>query len=512
MQIVTKDEMYAIDRFTMERIGMAEEMLMENAGQAVSRKLMDQVSKNEKIAVLIGTGNNGGDGFVIARALKSHGYDVDSWLIPPKEKIRGAAQTAMAIYENAGYLLRNYTEEGHAVLAEEIGSYTVIIDALLGIGVQGKLRPPYKEIITLVNKADAEIISVDLPSGVPADGGPVDEAVQADWTLTLQCPKMGAFTFPARTYYGKMEVVDIGIPPLAVQHLGSQRAIWEEHNVIATLPKRTQNSHKGSYGKGLVIGGSRNMTGAPLMTAKAALRSGAGLLTVAVPETVYPMIASQMAEAMYWPSPDENGHFKGELKGDLTAFTAVAAGPGMGREKGARSIIETVLSLQVPVVIDADGLYHLSSLKERLNERTSPTILTPHSGEMARLIGCSADDVEKNRFGIARDFAVEYGVYVVLKGPYTIVTTPEGSQFVNTTGNAALAKGGSGDVLTGIILSFMMQGEDIQSAVSNAVYVHGKTADVLLQEGHSLLDVIATDVIESLPPVLHYFSNSFRNI
>jgi ADP-dependent NAD(P)H-hydrate dehydratase / NAD(P)H-hydrate epimerase len=502
MRVVTASEMYAIDRYTIQEIGMSEESLMENAGQAVARVLLERIQPTQRVAVLAGTGNNGGDGFVIARVLKSYGYTTDLWLIPLKEKVKGAAKKALEIYENSGYEVKNYIGN-EKVFTEQLCHYDVIIDCLLGIGVNGALRSPYKEIIEKVNEAKRLVVyAIDVPSGIPADGGAVETAIQADVTITIQYPKLSAYTFPTADYYGELMVVDIGIPPLSLEKNAEFRKLWGEADVVRTLPTRKRSSHKGTYGKGLIIGGSRNMTGAVIMTAKAALRSGAGLLTMAVPDDIYSAVATHIPEVLYLPCSSMNGCFAGEIDLVNLDVDAIAVGPGLGRTAGAKSVVETVLSQNIPVVLDADALYFWKDYVSIVRERNQATIVTPHPGEMARMINVSIRDIEKDRFSIAKQFAMDYGVYLVLKGPYTIVTDPDGKQCVNTTGNPALAKGGSGDVLTGMILAFIMQHTNIQEAISNAVFVHGKAADVLIEKGHSPLDVLATDVIEAIPQTL----------
>jgi ADP-dependent NAD(P)H-hydrate dehydratase / NAD(P)H-hydrate epimerase len=503
MRIVTASEMYAIDRYTIQQIGMSEESLMENAGQAAARVLLERVPPSQRVAVLAGTGNNGGDGFVVARVLKSYGYETDLWLIPPREKVKGAAKKALEIYENAGNESKHYIGN-EKEFAEQLPRYDVVIDALLGIGAKGAPRSPYKDIIERMNEIDGLIVySIDVPSGVPADGGEVETAVQADVTISIQYPKPSAFTFPSADYYGEMVVVDIGIPPIAAEKHAATRKLWRREDVVWSLPRRTLSSHKGTYGKGLVIGGSRNMTGAVVMCAKAALRSGAGLLTLGLPDEIHPIVATHVPEVMYFPCPSADGYFTGDMDLAGLDIDAIAVGPGIGRTEGTQRIVEKVLRQSVPVVLDADALFYWKDYVSLVNEREHPTILTPHSGEMARMIDATIREVEEDRFGISKEFAMTYGVYLVLKGPYTIVTTPDGKQFVNTTGNPALAKGGSGDVLTGMILAFLMQHDNIQEAVSNAVFVHGKAADDLVKTRHSQLDVLATDVIEAIPQTLH---------
>ena len=505
MRIVSGEEMYEADRFTMEEIGISGAMLMENAGKSLFEAMKKKLKKQERIAVLIGTGNNGGDGFVLARYFKEHGYNVDVWLIPPESKVKGDARTHLSIYQGSSHSWNGY-EEGKEAFRNSLSDYTVIIDCLLGLGISGEIRVPYDEVIQRVNATSATVFSVDLPSGLNANGGYEGECepIRADITYTIQCPKLGAFHYPDADYYGERVVVDIGIPQVAFS-TALQRNLWSETDVKRTLTNRSASSHKGSHGKGLVIGGSRGMAGAPVMSTKAAYRSGAGLIQAAVPDDILAVTAGAMLEAMFQGWSSDSGFFSGEVAQDLSAFDGIAIGPGLGRKQGCKKIVEATLASTVPLVMDADALYHLSELKDHLKTRTAPTVLTPHPGEMARLTGLSIQDIQNKRFEISRSFAREFGVYLVLKGPYTVVTSPDGCQFVNSTGNPALAKGGSGDVLTGVVLAFIMHSRSIREGISNAVYIHGKAADILVQKNHSTLDVLATDVIAAIPAVLHSF-------
>ncbi|MYL66063.1 NAD(P)H-hydrate dehydratase [Bacillus hwajinpoensis] len=503
MRIVSGEEMYEADRFAMEEIGIAGAMLMENAGKSLFEAMKSKLHKNVRMALLIGTGNNGGDGFVLGRYLKEHGYDVDLWLIPPHSKVKGDAKTHLAIFQNLTYTWKPY-EDGKEFV-ESLPEYGVIIDCLLGLGLSGAVRQPYDDVIRQVNQTRATVLSVDLPSGIQANGGYKEECgpIRADFTYTIQCPKLGAFLYPDAEFYGELEIVDIGLPQAAFS--SCDRALWQKSDVHRTLSDRSASSHKGSHGKGLVIGGSRGMVGAPIMTAKAAYRSGAGLIQVSVPEEILSMTAGAVVETIFQGYPSRNGFFSGEVPEDLAPFDGIAVGPGLGRQPGCKKIVEKMLATDSLLILDADALYHLAELKERLKAREAPTVLTPHPGEMARLTGLSIKEVQRKRFDISRAFAKEFGVYLVLKGPYTIVTAPDGSQYVNTTGNPALAKGGSGDVLTGMILAFVMHSASLQEGISNAVYLHGQSADTLVQTAHSTLDVLATDVIATIPTVLHSF-------
>ncbi|MCR6109415.1 NAD(P)H-hydrate dehydratase [Bacillus sp. A301a_S52] len=504
MYVVTGEEMHRIDRYTMDEIGLSEHTLMENAGQAVVRQLEVMVEQNARFLVLIGAGNNGGDGFVISRYLQEKGRHVETWVIPPATRIKGTAAHHKHIYEQCGYSFKNY-ESNNQLFREALASKSIIIDALLGTGVTGELRSPYDHVIRLVNESENQVVSVDIPSGLPSsEGGHYTEVIKADDTLTLQALKLSACLYPEGAYYGKVTLVDIGIPnrPFIEQRV-TRRLILQER-VKDTLATRDVNTHKGRAGKALIIGGSSAMTGAPIMTTKSCLRSGAGLVTMAVPESIHHVVTQHVTESMFASLKDDQGEILNDALKQINwaEFDGVAFGPGMGR-KHHLSLFEQFKDTQGYLVIDADGLYHLQNELASWcgGHRPGPTIITPHSGEMARLTGCSVEEVEAHRFSVSKAFAKDYNMYVVLKGPHTIVTTPSGDQWVNTTGNASLAKGGTGDSLTGMILGLLLQHEKIENALCNAVYVHGKAADHLL-ETHDIFSVNATDLISVLPKVL----------
>ncbi|WP_336883530.1 NAD(P)H-hydrate dehydratase [Priestia koreensis] len=499
--IVTAKEMYDIDQYTIRNVGISGESLMESAGLVIAQRLKAEIPLNEKVAVLVGKGNNGGDGLVIGRLLQGYGYQVDVWMISSSQDLKGDAKGALLHYENAGYVIRSYQDEKdlfHALLPR----YDHVIDALLGIGIKGGPRTPYKEIIDQLNHLHSMVYSIDLPSGIEADGGEIEAAVKANKTFTIQAPKTGAYIFPSANYYGQVETVDIGIPLISIEKSSRYKREWEEGDVVRTFPRRTRSSHKGSYGRGGVVGGSATMIGAPILSSGAALRTGVGLLTIYVPESIRSVVASHITEGMYRGLQEENGYFLGDISFDDVKLGAIAVGPGMGRTEGGTRIVRSVLQQDSTVIVDADGLTHLKKCWDLLQHRKAPTIITPHPGEMSMLMDMTVDEVEHNRFEVSRELATKHNVYVVLKGPFTIVTTPTGEQFVNTTGNPGLAKGGTGDTLTGMILGFVLQHESVQEALSNAVYMHGKVADLLLEKGHSMVDIVATDLIKHLPKAL----------
>ncbi|GEN55065.1 NAD(P)H-hydrate dehydratase [Halobacillus faecis] len=499
MDIVTAQEMYERDRVAMEAAGLDGKLLMENAGRAVTYDLLRHIQKEHAIVVLIGAGNNGGDGFVIARTLLNLGYDVEAWQVVPDTKITGDAEAHKKIFQASGhpYRLLKSSED----LNTSLGCADVCIDAMLGIGVKGRLKEPYAEIVRLCNEKSFVRLSVDLPSGVPADEGEEDfEAFQAHYTSIIDAPKQSVFLQSTRPYYGEWSVVEIGLPPqLLPDH---RRRLWGAADVKRTLPERDAHSHKGSHGKGLIIGGSRLMPGSVAMTARAALRSGAGLIAVSTDPEAIPSISPYVQEATFVEGKD------GGQVPVLEGYDGIAVGMGLGRTSVMVTVVEQLVhEKETPLLVDADGLYLIKGFLQELEKREAPTVLTPHPGEFAHLSGLSIKEILNSPFSHSKEFAEKHGVYLVLKGPSTIITGPDGEQRVNISGNAGLAKGGSGDVLSGILLSMMMQGEDVMNALSNGCFLHGSTADLLVQDEHAKIDLLASDVIEGLSRTFRTFSS-----
>ncbi|RSL29425.1 NAD(P)H-hydrate dehydratase [Salibacterium salarium] len=504
MQVVTGEEMRLIDRCAIDELGMNEEILMENAGRAAAQEIERLYAPwgDRKAAVLIGKGNNGGDGFVIARTLLETGYDLDVWLLTDVDDFKGATRYHKDLYEQFGFTWSYWSVDNKTEIRE---SYDIIIDAMLGTGVSGELREPYNSVSLSLETTKADVVSIDVPSGVPSGEEAVPEsAVKANTTITLQAPKCSAYLYPAKHYYGKLIVVDIGLPTKAMTSvLEERKQLWQEKDVRLTLPQRSPSSYKGSHGKGLLIGGSAAMPGAPTMAVSACIYSGAGLLTAAVPESILTSVSVTNPEVMLRPLPERSGQIASEIISTDFAFEsydAVAAGPGLGRHQGTKAVVKKLLSdVDAPLLLDADALYYLPELEQLIKERRAPLILTPHPGEMARMAGVSISEVNKHRFTISRNFAEQHGCYLVLKGPFTIVTTPNGTQFVNTTGNEALARGGTGDILTGMVLGQLLQKDDLSSAISNAVYLHGLTADLAVKDDFHSYSMASSDLIRFLP-------------
>lgn len=492
MKSVTAKEMYHIDRKAMKDYQLSGVLLMENAGRAIAEKIQANLTKETKVVVLIGAGNNGGDGFVIARNLINLGFKLDVIQVATDGQITGDAAEHKNIFTKFNHAIINVDQT--ELCQTVIQSADLIIDAMLGIGFQGLLREPYCSIVEEINTLQTKVIAVDIPSGIPAEttNEPVI-AIKADLTYCIEAPKPSAFIERYASFYGEWEVVEIGLPKILLEN--SQKEIWTLEKVKQTLPRRVRHSHKGSHGRGLVIGGTKEMPGAARLTANAALRSGVGLLSVATTKETLPLVASGVTEATFIDLDNSQVDLSDEIK----LFDAIAVGMGMGRSCQAESMIDVILKSDKPVVIDADGLYYLKNHFSELKNRSAPTILTPHPGEMAMLTDQSVEQVKNNPFEIAKSFAVKHQIYLVLKGAYTIVTDPNGNQTINQTGNPALAKGGTGDCLAGIVLAQLMQKSTIRASLANACYIHGLAADLAILQDHSTIDFLATDLIDFLP-------------
>lgn len=495
--------MYEIDRYAIEKGGIEGKILMEHAGSQVAQRIMSTFDTNQRMAIVVGSGNNGGDGFVIARYLAEYGYDVSVVQLVADHKIKGDAAFHKQLWLKKSDKLTHVTDAYQ--LSRKLVDVDVVIDAILGIGVSGVIREPVRSMIEVVNDLSVQTISVDIPSGLPANNGiKVDRAIQADKTYIIEAPKETAFCEHTSSYYGEWETVKISIPEAAYTEHAS-RIRWERKHVLTTFPKRDKYAHKGSNGRGLIIGGKPTMPGSILLAARAALRAGAGLITVGTVTENIPIVSSGCVEAMYHLLPNLTDPLTNH---DLAAFDkidAIAIGMGMGRQ-ASQILSDLIDKTDKPILIDADGLYHLKPLLKTQLPRRAPVVITPHYGEMAMLTNKTVPEVKQSPFSLSRQVAEEHQVYVVLKGKHTIITAPDGEQIVSDQGNAGLAKGGTGDVLSGILLTMMMQHEELLPALANGCYLHGKSADYLVENDHTEIDLLATDVIEGLSQVFRTLS------
>jgi NAD(P)H-hydrate epimerase len=494
-----------MDQYTIERLGLPGIVLMENAGAKVVEEILANSScENPRVVVMAGGGNNGGDGFVIARRLYDLGLEPILCLLAAPDRIKGDAKVHFDVYINRKLPIFYLHEHTLEALRDVINHGNIIIDAILGTGVNGPVRDPFNKVISLINEYTGKktIIAIDIPSGVSSDTGKVEGcAIKADRTITFVFPKKGFFLQDGPQFVGVWKAVDISVPPSIVKTIGLDlpKLITEELG-SASIPIRPKHGHKGTFGHALVLGGSRNFVGAPIFAAKAALYSGAGLVTLAVPEGIYPMVAAQNPESLYLPLPEEDGFFGTEaihkISSQLTQFDCVAVGPGMGRFPGGEEWLKSLFAAleDQAIVVDADALFLLRNNLDLVHQYKGDVIFTPHPGEMARLLHKTVKEVEENRLEIASTFAKNYQVYLLLKGHRSIIATPDGEVYINPYGHDALGKGGSGDVLTGLTASFLAQGASPLQALISASFLHAKAgeekAKTLSHYGVAPLDII----------------------
>lgn len=505
-------DMQQMDRYTIEKIGLPGVVLMENAGAKVVEEILAlSLPQNTKVIVLAGGGNNGGDGFVIARRLLDSGLEPLLCLLVNPERIHGDAKVNLNVYINRGLPVFYLHENSVQALRLKLAQADIIIDAMLGTGVNGPVRPPFNEVISIVNELQNKkmIISVDIPSGVSSDNGKVEgTAVHATKTITFVFPKKGFFLNEGPKYIGEWKAVDISVPQSIVPKLG-----LEMPNVItdslarSCVPTRPMYGHKGTFGHALILGGSRSYIGAPIFAAKAAFHSGAGLVTLAIPESIFPMVSAQNPESLYLPLSECDGHFSENAIADISPhlykFDSVAIGPGMGRFTGGERWLESLIASlsDQPIVVDADALFLLRNKLDLISTYKGDVIFTPHPGEMARLVNKTVKEVEADRIEIATTFAKEYNLHLLLKGHRSIIADPNGAVYLNPNGHDALGKGGSGDVLTGLITSFLAQGASPLNALISSSYLHAKAGEEKART-KSHYGVMPFDLIEGVKELL----------
>lgn len=511
MRILNAAQMREADRFTIEDIGIPSLVLMENAGRQVVAAMEAgyEAALNGRVAVLCGRGNNGGDGFVVARTLLQRGVDVAVFVLGELASVRGDARANLDILGRLGLTVVEINDEQSWELHfSEISVCTLIVDALFGTGLREPLAGMFETVVADVNTAGIPVVSIDLPSGLTADSPHlIGACIDASMTVTLAAPKLPLILPPGEAQSGDVVIADIGIPTEVIDGLdGVHLELLTREDVRSLLEPRAADSHKGDFGRVLLIAGSRGKTGAAQLAARGALRSGAGLVTVATPASCLPMVAAGAPEFMTEALDEgKDGQVTAKAVECVLGQRAdvIACGPGLGRGVGAGAFVRALLDRgEVPLVLDADALTVLADDPGRLMGREErDVIITPHPGEMARLIGSSTEEVQANRIEVATDFATTHRVYVVLKGHRTVIATPEGRVFINPTGNAGMATGGTGDVLTGAIAAWLAQLLDAEAACRLAVFLHGGAGD-LAQAAHGDVAMIASDVLAQLGPAL----------
>jgi len=527
MKALTAAEMREVDRLTIERYGASGLQLMENAGGKAADAVWRVVAgrNNVQVCVLCGRGNNGGDGFVIARVLKSENILSRVVLFGKREEIRGDAAVNLTKWTEAGGKIECVTSEADwRELWPELSHCNIFVDAMLGTGLKGAANGSIALAIEDLNKLSrhatmplpAFILAVDTPSGLPSDGetnaGPV---LSAHWTVTFTAPKIGQLISTLANACGVLEVVDIGSPGSLVEEFGQSSLRMASPEEFASLPLvRGADSHKGTFGHVLIVGGSLGKSGAAVLAGHASLCSGAGLTTIATPDAVQPAIASAHPEYMTEPLASTNDGAiaasnldTDNLKRILAGKTVLAIGPGLGTHPETQAVIrDLVRNAEVPIVLDADGLNAFAGKTESLAERKSKfLVITPHPGEMGRLLGISNAAVQADRVKAATEAAKRANAHVILKGFHSVLAAPDGRIWVNTTGGPALAKGGSGDVLTGVLAACTAQfgTSDWLRVLALGAFLHGTAADILSRREEPS-GIVSHEVAAAIPDAREY--------
>lgn len=498
MKFSGSEAMRKMDAHAIEVMGIPSEELMLRAANGAAEAAQDMLgAPPARCTVFCGSGNNGGDGIGVAARLKEEGYQVSCVMVGNREKMTPDSLLMEKYLQQAGGTLESY-DENQPIECD------LIVDALFGTGLSRNIGGKYEKLIERINASGIPVLSCDIPSGIDADTGAVlGCAVKADTTVTFNLPKTGQLLPPGTEYTGQLMVHDIGIPEASRQTVTFDGEYVTGKLVRQWFPTMRLESHKGDYGKLLLLCGSKGYTGAAALAAKAALRTGAGLVYLGVPEAVYPILAAKLDEPVVFPLPSNgNGRFShiaaGELEERLADKDAVLVGPGIGRCYDTELLVDAVLEhADCPIILDADGINVLEGHIDRLDRATVPVVLTPHEGEFRRLGG----DLSKGRLAGAKALAEKTGAVIVLKGYRTVTATPDGRVYINSTGNPGMATGGSGDVLSGILACLLGQGMEPGQAAAAAVYLHGLAGDVAARE-KGRRSMLPSDMIDALSAIL----------
>ena len=505
MKVISAETMQDIDRQAIVDYGIPGLQLMESAGCCCVEEIITEFGACRRCVVMAGKGNNGGDGYVIARLLGTKGWRVKVIILAEREQISGDAATNLDMLLDS---VVNYCPEDGQLSAQhgkDILQADVIVDALFGTGLRTTVSGIYCEAIELMNASGRPIIAVDIPSGIHGTTGLVlGVAVRAYRTVSFACAKLSHVLYPGADYTGRLVVADIGIPLQLVETAAGFDFLNEE-TVQPLLQRRDRQAHKGNFGHCLIIAGSTGKTGAAALSANSAVRAGSGLVTLGVAESIHHILEMKTTEVMTFPLPDaEKGYLAGSAFPDIERLCigkdAIAIGPGLDRRPGTSALVQKLVeTVDLPLVIDADGLNALAEdITVFKRKKSHQMILTPHPGEMSRLTGASVADIEAARIAAAQDLARSHDVFVVLKGARTIIASPSGEVAINGSGNPGMASGGMGDVLTGIIVSLLGQGYAAWDACRLGVFLHGYAADMVADDKGEI-GFNATDVLEKLP-------------
>lgn len=508
MRVVDSSTMRKIDKYCIENLNIKGIILMENAALKIFSEVENKLKEiNGRIVTIVcGIGNNGGDGLAVARHLYVKGYNARVFIVGDINKASEDFKENFNILKNINEIhkdiiyLQFLDENNLHNLKEALMQSDIVIDSIFGTGLKRNIEGIYLKVISLINENSKYIMSIDVPSGLNSDNGKVlGEAVKAHETITLQLYKKGFLNYEAFNYCGAIKVMDIGIPKKVIEMLAEEIVITSEQWVASKIPLRRKVAHKGNFGKVLIIAGSDEYTGAAYFSAEAAVKSGAGLVSLATGTGVRKILQSKLAEVMVSEYED-----RVKLNSLIDGSDIIAIGPGLGSGENTFNLVkEVLLRKRTPVVIDADGINAVRDNLSLLSKRQGVTVITPHLGEMSRIINMPISEIEENRLKVAKEFANKYNTIVLLKGYNTIITDGK-KVMINPTGNSAMASGGMGDVLTGIITSFIGQGIDPFEATVCAAFIHGLSGEILSKKKYS---VTPSDVLDRLPHTIKEILN-----
>lgn len=466
--VLTGRQMKAVDGYTINEIGIPSLILMEHAANAVYEEIQKRYSKDTKIIAVCGSGNNGADGVAAARILKVNGYNPDILVAGDSSRFTKEMEMQISIAKNLGIKQVNKTN---------ISEYNLIIDGLFGIGLSRNIEGDYYDIISAINNSKAQVVSVDIPSGINSENGSImGIAVRADATVAFGAVKQGILLYPGAFYAGKTIINNAGFPMEALKHCNPKCFTIGEKDIKNMLPERKPDSNKGSYGKIFAAAGSVNMCGAAAMCGKAAYRTGAGMVKLFTPKENRVIIQTLVPEAVLCTYDMDNFSGDGLMK-QLNQSTCAVCGPGIGVSDTAKKIVEAVLKSKVKTVLDADALNIISQNKNLEELYHEDVVITPHIGEFSRLTGLETGMIKSDLVKVCKEYAVKHGITCVLKDARTVISLKDGSTFINTSGNSGMSTAGSGDVLAGIIISLISQGMDMGYAAVLGTYIHGMAGD-----------------------------------
>lgn len=513
-RLVTVSEMIAIEQAS-DRGGHSYGRMMAAAGLSLAKEILDAYRpyfQDAEVLFLVGHGNNGGDALVAGKWLLSAGWACKAYMTAPRE----GDPLVEEFVSSGGEVTVHKPDKGLEALEEMLIGADLLVDGLLGTGIKLPLREPVRGILaflkdwSLAGEGFPDVVAVDCPSGVDCDSGEVaDETLFADLTVCMAAVKDGLLSLPAFDYLGRLVVGEIGLDPDLSEWKKIRRFSLSENYFLETMPLRPSSSHKGSFGKALIIGGSENYPGAPVLAGKAAFRAGAGWVTVGVPDNLHPHLAGSFLEATWLPLPEDGGGLGSKslsaLQIHLNDYSAVLAGPGVGLSDATAAFVRGLVSqTQVPLVVDADGLKALAEMDRWWEKLPDRCVLTPHPGEFSILTGLELEEIQSDRLRVAKEAAARWECIVVLKGAFTVVADPAGKSAVMPLATAALARAGTGDVLAGIITGLLAQGLSGFDAACCGVWAHGQTGLLAKEITGSSAGVLAGDLIEVLPDVMPF--------